>query len=90
MRCVLAVRAKFKVQAKTLRMGQRRGEDGQYRDMEVDSVDMTPVTSDSSEENKAFWFSTPTGSINMGMVNKPAADYFQLGKEYYVTFELAE
>jgi hypothetical protein len=39
-----------------------------------------------SEENKEFFKYTPGGTIQFFVLNKPAADKFEVGKEYYVDF----
>ena len=48
-----------------------------------------PVYSD-SEENKKFFAATPSGEISLGIVNKETAEKFEVGGEYYVTFERAD
>ena len=45
-----------------------------------------PVSGD-SEENKTFFASTPTGSIDISTVRE---DHFEVGKTYYVDFTLAD
>lgn len=45
-----------------------------------------PVTG-TSEENKLFFASTPTGTCELGTVN-PAVE-FECGQEYYLDFSLA-
>ncbi len=40
-----------------------------------------------SDENKAFFAATPTGSIEISTVKE---DHFEVGKMYYVDFSLAE
>jgi hypothetical protein len=49
-------------------------------------VKLSPVMSDSSEENKAFWKATPHGLITMTIANPETADFFALEKEVYVDF----
>lgn len=49
---------------------------------------LTPVHGD-SPENKTFFKYTPSGSINIAVVNPEVGDQFVLGKEYYVDFTLA-
>lgn len=44
---------------------------------------------DASEEDKAFWDATPSGRIEISITNPAAADFFEFGKSYYVTFEPA-
>lgn len=42
----------------------------------------------SGQESKEFNDATPYGSLSMGIASgKPAADYFEEGQEYYLTFE---
>ena len=55
-------------------------------------VKLAPVYpgKDASEEDKAFWKYTPSGSLEMTIDNPPAADLFEIGKNYYLTFEVAE
>jgi hypothetical protein len=52
-------------------------------------VSLTPVTT-GSEEDKAFWEATPTGSLTMGILNEEAAKRFVLGKTYYLDFTPVE
>lgn len=68
----LMTRAKFTVVSKTQTLDGFR-------------VHMLPVTS-GSEENKAFYEWTPSGSIDLGTINPVAAEQLELGKEYYVDF----
>lgn len=53
------------------------------------SVKLSAVTS-GSEENKAFWKWTPTGSIEMTINNPPAANAFKPGKEVLVEFQFPD
>jgi hypothetical protein len=50
-----------------------------------EGITLVPVTS-GSEENKAFFKSSPAGKVELDIVNKAAADQFEVGKEYYVDF----
>lgn len=50
-------------------------------------IELNPVTG-VSEENKNFFKWTPSGKIEMGIVNDNVK--FLIGKEYYVDFTLAE
>lgn len=43
-----------------------------------------------SEENDKFFHWTPSGTIQMGVVNKDAFAQFEEGKEYYLDFTPAE
>lgn len=49
------------------------------------NVSMSPVFG-GSEENKRFFNATPSGSIQLGVINAEAAQQFEVGKEYYVDF----
>lgn len=48
------------------------------------------VVQSGSEENKAFFASTPSGTIILSTVNRAAWQQFELNKEYYIDFERAE
>lgn len=39
-----------------------------------------------AKENAIFGKATPHGSLEMTIKNKPAADFFEPGAEYYITF----
>lgn len=69
------VRAKFKVSQIT------ENEAGS-------SIQLIPV-SVGSEENKEFYKYTPSGQIELNVVNKETADHFKVGQQYYVDFSLA-
>lgn len=49
------------------------------------TIKMQPVTS-GSEENKQFFKWTPSGSLNMGVVNPEVAAAFVPGAEFYIDF----
>lgn len=49
------------------------------------TVVFIPVA-DSSPENKIFWEATPSGRIELGLVNPGAVAELELMKEYYVDF----
>lgn len=69
-----AVRAKFKVEAKDV------APDGTTNQIRMSAV------FDGSPENKEFFKYTPTGTLNLGVVNEVAAAAFEVGKEYYLDF----
>jgi hypothetical protein len=52
------------------------------------TVTLTPVVS-GSDENKEFWQYTPSGKVEMQIKNEAAEKYFEVGAEYYLTFEKA-
>jgi hypothetical protein len=45
---------------------------------------------DGIEENRRFSKATPSGSLLMTVDNPPAAEFFELGKSYYLDFSKAE
>jgi hypothetical protein len=53
------------------------------------NISLSPVYS-GSEENKAFFAWTPSGSITLGCVNPAANEKFAVGREYYVDFTACE
>jgi len=76
------VRAKFKVQSVTMSAHWQQGKGI------IGTVKLVPVTS-GSEENKKFYETTPSGSIDVGTVNQQALDFFKIGHEFYVDFTAA-
>lgn len=77
----MSVRAKFTVQSIT----RQKGWGGAA---ELQTIKLMPVNG-SSEENKQFFASTPSGSIELGVVNPEAGKYFELNQEYYIDFTKA-
>lgn len=53
------------------------------------TIELSPVVS-GSDENKKFFKYTPWGKIEIGTINKEAADGFVIGKQYYVDFTQGE
>ena len=51
-------------------------------------IKLSPVVS-GSEENKSFYKYTPSGTIDLQIVNDEATKQFEVGKEYYVDFTIA-
>lgn len=50
-------------------------------------VKLYPVCpSEPEDENRSWWEATPAGAIDLTITNRPAADLFEVGKEYYVDF----
>jgi hypothetical protein len=43
-----------------------------------------------SKENEQFFKWTPSGQIQMGIVNEAALGQFEVGKQYYVDFSPAD
>lgn len=79
----MAVRAKFVVEEITEHLyGQDR----------MKTVKLRPVykSNDPEGENTAFWKASPNGEVRLGTINMAAADYFEIGAEYYLDFARAE
>lgn len=62
-----------------------KGEAGLQPCQKTAKITLTPVTG-TTEENKSFWKYTPSGKIELQVVNPEAADQFEVGKEYYIDF----
>ena len=56
---------------------------------EMKTVKLSPVCS-GSEENKQFFKWTPSGRIELGVLNGDAAKAFNLGQEFFVDFTPAQ
>jgi len=56
---------------------------------ELQTILLSPVC-DGTSENQAFYAATPSGKIELGVLNKDAGDYFELGADYYVEFSKVE
>jgi hypothetical protein len=63
-----------------------------YDAVEMRTVKLAPVygNGDPNHENTKFWQASPSGEIRLGTVNPEAWQAFELGKEYYVDFTVAE
>lgn len=55
----------------------------------IGSVKLSPVTG-GSDENKSFYESTPSGSIEFGTINEAALKSLPVGAEVYITLEVAQ
>jgi hypothetical protein len=53
-------------------------------------VRLSPVYGGVEGENAKFWSATPSGKIEMQVMNQPAAEMFKPGQSYYVDFTPAE
>jgi len=77
----MTVRAKFVVQSITMQKAW-------CGPGLMGTVTLNPVTS-GSDENKAFYASSPGGKIELGTVNEEALKQFNVGDEFYVDFTQA-
>lgn len=89
----MKVRAKFKVQklsivAQNLPAGKDENGVWQYAEGRLYTIHASPVygNGDPNHENTKFWTATPSGSLELGMINEETAKLFEIGKEYYVDF----
>lgn len=83
------VKAKFKCMEVNQKF-QFTGRDG--KDVIHPEVTLRPVYAgaEASDEDKAFWEATPNGELHMIITNTAAAETFEIGKDYYLTFEPAD
>ena len=86
----MVVRAKFRLNSYTTEMYDKWVDNKSVEKVEKRTLNFTPVYGTGSEENKAFWDATPTGSLQLGVVNQDAWKQFELGKDYYLDLTLAE
>jgi len=84
----MTVRAKMIV--KSLTSNRANGMDEVGVNLEVVHEHTTENCEQTCEENKKFGTHTPSGNIYLGIVNREAADQFEVGKAYYVDFTPAE
>ncbi len=78
----MTVRAKFVLNSITVTKHWDRNKGNLH------TLKFTPVTS-GSLENEAFYAATPSGSIELSVLNDSASLNFELGKEYFVDFSPA-
>ena len=82
----MTVRAKFKLVGWKNAVGSRL-KDGKWVEGIVASLEFSAVHSeDPNSENRKFWEATPSGKIELNIVNPEALKDFDIGKEYYVDF----
>jgi hypothetical protein len=75
----MTIRAKFKVQSVTRSAGW------DTKNPTVYTVRLNPVTSN-TPENASFYASTPTGSVELGLVSADVGGQFEIGQEFFVDF----
>lgn len=91
------VRARFRLNSYTTEIHNRyphtkpdgRTDYERPESCEKRTLNMTPVTGD-GPDNKRFWEATPSGSLQLGVVNPEAWTHFEIGKEYNVDFSPVE
>ena len=79
----MTVRAKFTVEEVTEHL---------YGRQRMKTIKLRPVfkSNDPEGENTKFWTASPNGEIRLGTINMSAAEYFEIGAEYYIDFTKAE
>lgn len=89
------VRAKFNCDTVTMLKGSRPAADAKfdptrgydkYEDCICYSIVLTPVYTGNDGENSKFWSATPSGRLEMQVLNQPAGKMFEPGKAYYLDF----
>jgi hypothetical protein len=93
----MSVRAKFRLNSFTTELHSQyphQTENGQPDYSKPESVEkrtlnFTPVSGGEGED-KLFWDASPSGSLQLGVVNQDAWEHFALGKSYYLDFTLAD
>ena len=81
----MTIRAKFYVTEVKQSRNHYGGTEGEL----LTTIKLAPVNT-TSEENKAFFRWTPTGSIDLGTVNPAVAAEMKIGDEFYVDFTPAK
>ena len=62
----------------------------EYEPFNQPTVHLSAVSdNDPNSENGRFWTATPSGQITMSINNPEGAEVFEVGEDYYVTFEKA-
>ena len=88
------VRARFKLNSITIdqHAHRPRNSDGtlDYDPKKIEMVEQrtfnfTPVQ-DGSPEAQAFWDASPSGSLQLGVINEEAWAFWKIGHEYYLDF----
>jgi hypothetical protein len=85
----MTVRAKFKV-VRITRHSSGRWDGTKMVNEEVQTIHLFPVSGGPDTENGRFFANTPSGTIELGTLNKAAADQFDLDGEYYIDFTRAD
>lgn len=86
----MPVRAKFVVNRIERSLGSYYDQETkEYVSREVQTIKMTPVAGVDGE-NAKFFAATPSGSIELGVVNADAAKGFDIGSAFYVDFTKVE
>lgn len=84
----MSVRAKFR--CTEIQRVARAVPDGQggWTNGEAQAITLQPVygQGDPNHENTKFYEATPSGHIQLAMVNLAAAQAFELNREFYVDF----
>lgn len=83
------VRAKFRCDSILLTTGYHFDKDAKTNvPVPVRNISMSPVygNGDPEHENTKFWAASPSGKLELGIINAAAADLFEVGAEYYVDF----
>lgn len=87
----MAVRCKMHLHSRTSRLMSVYNRETQHSDMkETQSFEFSVVTSQDTPEDKAFFLATPTGRLEIGVVNPEVVKHLKIGKDYFITITEAE
>jgi hypothetical protein len=89
----MTVRAKFQCVSVTHLIGSKKNQEtGQYEAAAMRSIKLTAVyaNNDPNHENSKFWDASPSGTLELQVVNPAAAEMFEAGKSYYLDFTPAD
>lgn len=65
-------------------------DESKYAGGKSTKIILTAVTAYNSPEDKPFWDYTPSGRLELQVVNDAAVEYFEPGKKYNLYFEKEE
>ena len=86
----MSVRAKFRLNSYTTESHDKWVYNKSVGKVEKRTLNFTSVYEAGSEENQDFWDDTPTGSLQLCVVNPAAWNAFELGKFYYLYLRPAD
>lgn len=69
----------------------QRVDESKYAGGKSTKIVLTAVTPYNSDwDSKVFWDATPSGTVELQVVNERAIEYFEPGQKYYVDFIKAD
>lgn len=83
----MITRCKMRCVSRLVSEGSRQV-DGTWKPAAMETIEFTAVV-EGSEENKAFWSATPSGSLKFQCVYPESVSQFEVGKEYFIDISIA-